>query len=57
MGILTDDHEVVVCHDCQAYSLDVDMYQCDSCGVYFCQDCAPYRTDDAPCDFCSECCE
>ena len=35
---------------------DSDITCCDICGTTFCDDCGPYREDDAPINLCEACC-
>lgn len=44
---------------CAVCGLDegLDKQTCDRCGRLFCDDCGPYREDDAPFDLCEECWE
>lgn len=44
-----------VCLGCGSEGSDTET--CDQCGKQFCNDCGPYRDDDAPIDLCETCCE
>ncbi len=33
-----------------------EPHKCDRCGSEFCDDCGPFRDDDAPIDLCDKCC-
>lgn len=58
MGAICDGPENagVTCNYCGNSIADADLYVCDECEKVFCEDCAPYRGDDAPIDVCGNCC-
>lgn len=59
MGIICDGPENagVTCSYCGNSIAEADLYVCDECKTVFCEDCAPYRDDDAPVDVCENCIE
>ena len=48
---------ILKCYCCGDTEHEVDLKTCENCGVSFCDECGPYREDDAPIDLCLECCE
>jgi|GEM_PF-4809513 len=45
----------VTCNFCDTSIAESDLHVCDECGKVFCEECAPYREDDAPIDVCEDC--
>ena len=55
VGIYTAETEYATCYQCGDGWEESDMYVCDGCGKWVCQDCLAITEIDCPSEFCEEC--